>query len=60
VPIVCLTTDLLKSGRSAYIDHDIAREATLGVDCILALLNGKPLPDLALTSVQVFTRFNYR
>jgi LacI family transcriptional regulator len=43
-----------------FIGHDIAEEVALSIDCVLALLDGRPLPDIAPTQIQVFTKFNVR
>jgi LacI family transcriptional regulator len=50
---------LLDFGQmDVVIGHDIAYEAALGIDCVLSILDGRPMPNLAPTSIQVFTKFN--
>jgi LacI family transcriptional regulator len=50
---------LLEFGQmDIVIGHNVEHEVALSIDCLLALLEGEPLPKIAPTGIEIFTRFN--
>jgi len=50
---------LLESGGMDFvIGHDVDREIASGVEAILAHLDGHPLPDVAPTTVRIYTKYS--